>query len=222
MSSRLRMAHNNPLLSLLVCLRLLTLSFPIMNLFFYVEAAVWLEIERSGAFKTGYTRQRNSRCSQKNSRETRRNGSHAFNNHIRQAIVLQVPPAILWCDWFFAVSRACIQTRTQEQRRRKFAGKTKDIFSILEPFYHVVWKRRWRKKAPSSKKAFSCIFVAKFDKINSASEKLNLCFTSECFVGKVALLDYCVIDNHLSFRRVKEDENLNFWMPVFDWKIDSF
>lgn len=68
--------------------------------------------------KTGCSRQRISRCSQKNSRETRHNGSHAFNNHIRQAIVPHVPPATLWCDWLSLISRACIQTKTQEQKSK--------------------------------------------------------------------------------------------------------
>ena len=72
----------------------------------------------------------------------------------------------------------------RNREKSKFAGKNKDNFFILEPTYQVVWKRRWRKKVPSSKEAFDHIFVVEFDKKTSASKKLNLCFTSKCFCLK--------------------------------------
>lgn len=77
-----------------------------------------------------------------------------------------------------------VYKRRHRNRSLKFAGKNKDNFFILEPIYSVLWKRRWRKKVPLSKEAFDRNFVVKFDKISSVCEKLNLCFTFECFCLK--------------------------------------
>ena len=99
MWSRLRVPRFKTLLavSLLFCLRLLFLFLPFTNLFFTSEAVVSLSYSAPGLLiliQVALDKEIPG-VLQKNSRETRHNGSHAFNNHIRQGIVPQVPPATL-------------------------------------------------------------------------------------------------------------------------------
>ena len=98
--SRFRMAHkNSPLIFAGLPSKSLSFS-PFHESFFffcsfYLEAVVSFSNSAPGLLilKQSALDKEIPGVLQKNSRETRHNGSHAFNSHIRKSIVPQVPPA---------------------------------------------------------------------------------------------------------------------------------